>query len=324
MKEWFTSFGCSFSKGIGWILGFSMGCLLIGGALMAVSSMGPLGSGGKYVLQTSSNANGVFLEPSLDTSIFLELSIRGEMNGKNISRKEIEGALNYAIQLAGEKWRGVSALILHVDSPGGFAKEGFDLFDCLEVWKNREQIPVYVFVNGVCASAAFFTSCVADKIFAHTISLIGSIGVISPCFSFGEALERLGVDIRLISAGTGKTDLNFLLPIEEPGVNRRQHLVNEIYELFLNHVAVHRSISVDLLRHDIGARVFLAQEALELGLIDGVVSGRAACLRQIELLHGTSGAAVVRVEKVHTFPSQLDNLLQSWLASPLFSWFALA
>ncbi|WP_108623958.1 S49 family peptidase [Candidatus Similichlamydia epinepheli] len=322
MKCYLDSFFSAFSRAAGWLFGLLVSCLFISGLVLFLFSKAPLSSGGKYALYTSSNSNGVFLEPSLDRSIFLEISLRGEMNGRSLSRHDVEGALDYATNLISDKWRGVVALIIQVDSPGGLAKEGFDLFDCLKVWKEREQIPVYVLVNGICASAAFFTSCVADRIFADSISLIGSIGVVSPCISFGETLEKLGVDVKLISAGTGKTDLNYLLPLEEEGIIRRQSLVDQIYDKFLRHVSLYRKVPIEKLREEIGASVFLPEEAFELGLIDEIVTGRAGCLRSIESLQGTSDASVVRVEKVSTFPSMVETWFSSLATSNLLSCFS--
>ncbi|WP_157952599.1 S49 family peptidase [Candidatus Similichlamydia epinepheli] len=323
MKSYRDSFFHAFLKSTGWLFGLLVSCLFVAGLATFLLSRAPLSSGGKYALYTSSNANGVFLEPDLDRSVFLEISFRGEMNGRSFSRNDVEGALDYATNLISEKWRGIVALIINVDSPGGLAKEGFDLFDCLEVWKQKEQIPIYVLVNGMCASAAFFTSCVADRIFADSISLIGSIGVVSPCVSFGETLEKIGVDVKLVSAGTGKTDLHYLLPLDEEGISRRQTLVDQIYDRFLKHVSLHRKIPIERLREEIGASIFLPEEAFELGLIDEVVTGRAGCLRSIERLQGTVESSVVRVEKVSTFPSMFEAWFSSLDTSSFLSYFSI-
>lgn len=68
----------------------------------------------------------------------------------------------------------------------------------------HEDIPVYAVVSDICASGGYYIAVAADKIYADKASLVGSIGVRMDNFGFVEAMNKLGVERRLITAGENK------------------------------------------------------------------------------------------------------------------------
>src|SRR5690606_9333623 len=107
----------------------------------------------------------------------------------------------------------VVALLLHIQSPGGTVIDADGIYRAIKAYKAQHNIPVYAYVDGLCASGGMYIAAAADKIFASDVSLIGSVGVISPpTFNFTKTMEKLGIEALTLSAGIGKDDLNPFRP----------------------------------------------------------------------------------------------------------------
>ncbi len=164
--------------------------------------------------------------------------------------------------------RDVKAVVIRANSPGG----GINASD--ELWaavRNFEK-PVVFYMHGTCASGCLYIASGADEIIASRNSLVGSIGVISTFFDVSELLADVGVDVEVIVTGDNKDFGSFFREItpEERAFWRTQ------IEIVLNHfieVVANRDGST-LTEVDVRAlatgQVWIATEALDLGLIDGL------------------------------------------------------
>ncbi len=98
--------------------------------------------------------------------------------------------------------KGVKAVVLRVDSPGGsmFASE-----QILREVQNLRSAgkPVVVSMSTYAASGGYYISTAANEIFASPTTLTGSIGVFSVVPTFQHTLEKLGVKVD----GIGTTPL---------------------------------------------------------------------------------------------------------------------
>ena len=68
----------------------------------------------------------------------------------------------------------------------------------------RTKKTVYVFCEDVAASGGYFLAVAGDEIYADPSSIVGSIGVISASFGFVEAIDKLGIERRVYTAGLNK------------------------------------------------------------------------------------------------------------------------
>ena len=60
---------------------------------------------------------------------------------------------------------------------------------------------MYAFAQDVAASGGYWLMCAADKLYACETSIVGSIGVVGSTFGAVEAMRRLGIERRLLTAG---------------------------------------------------------------------------------------------------------------------------
>ncbi len=111
------------------------------------------------------------------------------------------------------------------------------------------------------------------SIISSSSSVVGSIGVITATFGLHEAIGRLGVERRVLTAGANKLMYDPFRPVNEKDVAILQNLLNRLHENFKSHVNNSRG---DRLVGDrdrlFSGEVWSGREAVELGLADGVHS----------------------------------------------------
>ena len=111
------------------------------------------------------------------------------------------------------------AVLLAIDSPGGSPVQA-ELISA-EIQRLRglhPDRPVIAVIADTGASAAYYIAAAAERIYASRASLVGSIGVRIDSFGFDGALRELGVERRLLTAGTNKGILDPFSPL--PGEQR--------------------------------------------------------------------------------------------------------
>ncbi|BBI50292.1 hypothetical protein HORIV_27130 [Vreelandella olivaria] len=110
------------------------------------------------------------------------------------------------IQGLNRAWEAESAaaVVLHINSPGGSPVQSQRIY--AEIMRLREQgdKPIIAVIEDIGASGAYYIAAAADEIVASPVSLVGSIGVIYAGFGFEEAIERIGVERRVLTAGENK------------------------------------------------------------------------------------------------------------------------
>lgn len=163
----------------------------------------------------------------------------------------------------------IRAIVLLVDSPGGSAMGNEELAQT--IFAARGSKPITAFVRGICASAAYYVASAADRIVASPSSSVGSIGTILFHADQSKMLEEWGITVTPIHHGRHKADGNPYQPLGEQGKQTLQAYVNAYGDQFVEAVARHRAITPSEVMDRFGqGKVFLASEALSLGLIDAV------------------------------------------------------
>ena len=135
-------------------------------------------------------------------------------------------------------------------------------------------MPVYAYVEGLCASGGMMIACAADKVFCNQASLLGSVGVIMPTsFNVKDLLQQYGVKTKTITSGKFKDELNpFRAWAENEGASF-QNITNSYYNIFLGIVSKARPKLTEKVLIDVGASVYPAMQAINLGYADGLVPG---------------------------------------------------
>jgi signal peptide peptidase SppA len=191
------------------------------------------------------------------------IGLRGR---RGLSLRRYAGALERAFKL-----RGVKAVALAVNSPGGSPAQSALLYRRIRQLAAETAVPVLAFAEDVAASGGYWLALAADEIYAEDTSLLGSIGVVTAGFGFASVLGRLGIERRLYTAGEDKSLLDPFLPEEPRDVARLKMLQQDLHESFKELVRQRRGAKLKGEEAQLfGGEVFTGRRALSLGLIDGI------------------------------------------------------
>ena len=162
-------------------------------------------------------------------------------------------------------------VVLEVNSPGGSPVQSALIAGRIRELAEEKQKPVLAFVEDIAASGGYWLATAADEIFADNASLIGSIGVITAGFGFPRALDRLGIERRVHTAGAHKAKLDPFRPEDPEDIVWLKGIQADIHRLFIEHVSARRG---DKLVSDseplFDGGIWTGGRAIDLGLIDGI------------------------------------------------------
>ena len=164
----------------------------------------------------------------------------------------------------------VRAIVLLIDSPGGTVSGTSDL--AAEVQRANQQKPVYAYIEDLGASAAYWVSSQARRVYSNQTAQVGSIGVYGVIYDLSGAAQQDGIEVHVIRAGKFKGAGEPGTKITEEQLAEWQRQVNELNEFFLSGVATGRRLSIDRVRELADGRVHIGDAAAKLGLSDGVKS----------------------------------------------------
>jgi HK97 family phage major capsid protein/HK97 family phage prohead protease len=165
----------------------------------------------------------------------------------------------------------VKAIVLNIDSPGGEVSLVPEL--AAEILEARDTKPIIAVANTWAASAAYWIASAATEVIATPSGEVGSIGVWIAHEDISAAMEMMGIDKTLISAGKYKVEGNPYEPLSEEAAAEMQRGVDSYYAMFLKAVAKGRGVKVAAVRSGFGqGRMVMATEALDEGMIDGVAT----------------------------------------------------
>lgn len=165
------------------------------------------------------------------------------------------------------QWSTVKAIVLRLDSPGGAVVPSHEIYE--EVLRTEKHgKPVVVSMGSVAASGAYYIACGASRIVSNPGTITGSIGVVSEFASFGELLEKIGIETTVIKSGEYKDIGN---PAREMSEREREHLqrtIDNIYDQFVEVVVRGRNLTDDSVRVLADGRIYTGEQAYNLGLVD--------------------------------------------------------
>ena len=128
---------------------------------------------------------------------------------------------------------GAVAVVLRINSPGGSPVQAGIVNDEIRRLKTLHNKKVYAVVEEICASGAYYIAVAADDIYVDKASLVGSIGVLMDGFGFTETMAKLGVERRLITAGSNKGMLDPFSPADPIQTAYAQAMLDQIHQQFI-------------------------------------------------------------------------------------------
>ena len=167
----------------------------------------------------------------------------------------------------------VAGIVFDIHSGGGMVYGNFELAE--HIRKSRDEKPSLSVVNAGAMSGAYSLGSSAKRMVSTPSGDSGSIGVLTMHVDMSKALEKFGVAISLIHAGEHKVDGNPFNPLPDNVRADMQARLDGMWQKFISTVAVNRGMSEQAVR-DTQARVYQADEAVKIGLVDAVMSPQDA------------------------------------------------
>lgn len=193
------------------------------------------------------------------------VSLQGVIDGKGSASAE---KIIESLQRAFEE-KNSTAVILRVNSPGGSPVQSGIIND--EIRRLRAKHagkPLYVVVEDMCASGGYYVAVAADRIYVNKASVVGSIGVLMDGFGFTGAMEKLGIERRLVTAGDNKGFLDPFSPQNEKHKEHVQALLKEIHQQFIDVVRAGRGKRLKETPEMFSGLVWTGTQSVKLGLAD--------------------------------------------------------
>jgi ClpP class serine protease len=157
----------------------------------------------------------------------------------------------------------VGAILLHVDSPGGEVT-GIHEFGEL-IHQARGVKPVWAYVEGLGASAAYWLSSAAEEIVADPTAALGSIGVV---MTVRDPSKTKAADIEIVSSQSPRKRPD---PTTEGGRAQLQGVVDDLAGVFVATVARNRAVSEETVLAEFGGGgLFVGRSAVAAGLADRI------------------------------------------------------
>ncbi|WP_435531965.1 S49 family peptidase [Roseateles amylovorans] len=162
-----------------------------------------------------------------------------------------------------------AAVVLRVNSPGGSPVQAGIVNDELKRLKALHGKKVYVVVEEICASGAYYIAAGADEIYVDKASIVGSIGVLMDGFGFTELMKKVGVERRLMTAGENKGMLDPFSPVTPKQQAYAQAMLDQIHQQFIAVVREGRGKRLKESPEMFSGLFWNGEQAVEMGLADG-------------------------------------------------------
>ncbi len=194
------------------------------------------------------------------------VEVRGEIAAESDASAE---GLVAALKSAFED-KGAQAVVLRINSPGGSPVQAGIINDEIRRLKALHKKKVYAVVEELCASGAYYIAVAADEIYVDKASLVGSIGVLMDGFGFTGTMEKLGVERRLLTAGTNKGMLDPFSPQNEQQTAYAKAMIDQIHQQFIKVVKDGRGARLKETPETFSGLFWNGEEALRQGLVDKI------------------------------------------------------
>ncbi|WP_375327335.1 signal peptide peptidase SppA [Candidatus Tisiphia endosymbiont of Nemotelus uliginosus] len=162
----------------------------------------------------------------------------------------------------------ISALIVHVNSPGGTVVGSEKIYNILR--KISEKKPVAVVMGTLAASGGYLISLGGDYIVSHNGTITGSIGVIFQTLEVTDLAQKLGITFNNFKSGELKAAPN---PTEKVTQAVREAImlnIEDTYNYFVELVASRRGLPIEEVKKLADGRIYSGRQALQLNLVDAV------------------------------------------------------
>jgi protease-4 len=132
----------------------------------------------------------------------------------------------------------------------------------------RASKPVVASLGTDAASGGYNDADAADVVVASPGTLTGSIGVIMMMPDVSGLLDKLGIEARILTAGSKKDMGTPFRPLSEEERKILQAMADQVHGQFIRAVAEGRGLDVERTRTVADGRIMTGEQAKEAGLVD--------------------------------------------------------
>jgi protease-4 len=284
--------------------------MVVAGLIFQLASSSPYANKPKTMLNLLPDLKGDdSLKPM--APVVLRINIHGMIgNAKEFDAKMLESIL--VDSRKGVLANRVKAILLHMNTPGGGVFESANMYQLLKDYKERYNVPIFAYVNGICASGGMYISSAADRTYAAPCSIVGSVGVLSShFFNFSELMEKLGVQALTLVEGIDKDALNSFRPWKPNEDQALQPIMNYFYQTFVDVVvAAHPRLNREKLIHEYGAKIYDAPMGAKLGFIDYADVDYKSALYELMIAANIDPEKPVQIVELSAKNSLFEKLLE--------------
>ncbi|MDD3463173.1 MAG: signal peptide peptidase SppA [Sulfurospirillaceae bacterium] len=241
--------------------------------------------------------------------LVLIFGAQDELSNPNLAIVKIEGEiLNTedileAVEKA-EKNDNIKGVLLHVDSPGGALAPSIELSMAIKRLKTKK--PVVAYAGGSMTSGSYYASIWADYIIANPGAFIGSIGVLFQAPNIKELATKLGISEQIVTAGEYKQMGTFTREWTQKEKDALKELIDDAYTLFVKDVSEARGLDASKSDTFANAKVFIAQKALNVKLIDEIGSISEA-KKKVEVLAMVKNPVWEKPDSVEKWMKKIES-----------------
>lgn len=220
---------------------------------------------GSYYFGSSLNNDSVNVEEAHTAIVYVDGPIG---DSEEASANNIVGGLRKAF-----KSDAATAIMLVINSPGGSPVQAGYIYD--EINRLKALHPdkkIYAVIKELGASAAYYIAVAADEIYSDKASLVGSIGVTASSFGFVDLMGKLGVERRNFTSGEHKSFLDPFAPLKDDEKDFWEEVLSKTHDQFIKVVKEGRGDRLEENADLFTGLIWNGEQALELGLIDGLAS----------------------------------------------------
>jgi protease-4 len=215
-------------------------------------------------------------------ALFVQRSAKSVPSGPHTALVELRGEIAVDAEASAENLiaglksafedAGAQGVVLRINSGGGSPVQAGIVHDEILRLKAKHNKKVYAVVEEACASGAYYIAVAADQIYADKASIVGSIGVLMDSFGAAGALEKLGVERRLLTAGENKGIGDPFSPMSDKHRGYLLAMLEQIHQQFIGVVRKGRGSRLKEGPDTFSGLFWNGEQALALGLVDGLGS----------------------------------------------------
>ena len=243
--------------------------------------------------------------------VILKVSIEGMIGTKTLNTDTVTQALNRSkTVIRADKIKGI---FLMMNSPGGTVTDSAGIYQAILDFKTKNNIPVYTFVDGLCASGGMYISCSSDYIASTSQSIIGSVGVrMGPIFNIKGLMDKIGLDAFTITQGKDKDSFN---PTRTWAPNEGEDIKTILADNYASFVEIvtnaRPKMNKDALVNIYGAQIFSAKTAMNYGYIDASDATYSKVLKSLRTAAGIDDKTSYQVLEIVAMRSPLEEFFDA-------------